>query len=361
MADNNQQWPDLPWNIKLFLSILSFVVDINRCCDRTVNSFLMSFFDLRTFPSKKPINGGVKTSDIAVERTKILWFRLYIPTANNTTPSAASNGAGLHVIFFFHDGGFTYFAPDSKFYDDFCYRLAGEFSAFIISVNYRLAPEHRCPTQYEDSFHILKFIESTQIKGFSNQANLKHCFLLGDSAGGKLAHHVALKASEHEFSRIELIGNILNQPFFGGEERTESELRLTRAPFISMELTDWIWRAFLPKGDNRDHQTVNVFGPNSIDISKFKFPKTIIFVGGYDPLQDWVRSYYEGLRKSTKEVYFVEYPNAMHTFYLFPELPECSSVIKAMRDFMQSNHQGWPTIQFLSTSIGLNWNQAKSV
>ncbi|KAF2297080.1 hypothetical protein GH714_016542 [Hevea brasiliensis] len=307
MADNNQQWPDLPCNIKLFLSILSFFVDITRCCDRTVNSFLMSFFDLRTFPSKKPINGRVKTSDIAVERTKILWFRLYIPTANNTTPSAASNGAGLHVIFFFHDGGFTYFAPDSKFYDDFCYRLAG------------------------------------------------------DSAGGKLAHHVALKASEHEFSRIELIGNILNQPFFGGEERTESELRLTRAPFISMELTDWIWKAFLPKGDNRDHQTVNVFGPNSIDISKFKFPKTIIFVGGYDPLQDWVRSYHEGLRKSTKEVYLVEYPNAMHTFYLFPELPECSSVIKAMRDFMQSNHQGWPTIQFLSTSIGLNWNHAKSV
>ncbi|KAF2297081.1 hypothetical protein GH714_016543 [Hevea brasiliensis] len=343
MAENNQQWPDLPWNAKLFLFVLSFAFNISRRSDGTVNRFLMSFFDLRTSPSKKPINGGVKTSDIVVEKKKNLWFRLYIPTTANNTPCAASNGAGLPVIFFFHGGGFSYFAPNSKFYDDFCYRLAGELSAFIISVNYRLAPEHRCPTQYEDGFHVLKFIDCTQIEGFSSQANLKHCFLAGDSAGGNLAHHVALKASEHEFSRIELIGNILIQPFFGGEERTESELRLTRAPLITTELTDWMWKTFLPKGDNRDHRTVNVFGPNLVDISKVKFPKTIIFVGGYDPLQDWERRYYEGLRKSTKEVYLVEYPNAMHTFYFFPELPECSSMIKAIRDFMQKQSIGVAT------------------
>ncbi|KAF2297204.1 hypothetical protein GH714_019375 [Hevea brasiliensis] len=224
-----------------------------------------------------------------VDKTRNLWFRLYTPITTNTTTVEVSNGAGLPVIFFFHGGGFAYLSTNSKFYDDLCYRLASELSTFIISVNYRLAPEHRCPTQYEDGFDTLKFINNGRIDDFLSKANLKRCFLAGDSAGGNLAHHVALKASEHEFSTIKLNGNILIQPFFGGEERTESELRLTRAPFITLERTDWMWKTFLPKGENRDHRMVNVFGPNWVDISKVEFLKTIIFVGSYDPLQDWQR------------------------------------------------------------------------
>ncbi|KAJ9167231.1 hypothetical protein P3X46_021897 [Hevea brasiliensis] len=332
MAQNDHpQWPDhLPWNVNLFLSALSFSFDVTRRSNGTVNRFLMNFFDLRTSPSKKPIN-GVKTTDITIDKARNLWFRLYTPTT--TTDDGA--GTGLPVIFFFHGGGFAFMAPSSKPFDELCYGLARELSAIIISVNYRLAPEHRWPSEYEDGFDTLKFIDTTNIEGFSVKANLKQCFIAGDSAGGNVVHHVALKASEHEFSNLKLIGNISIQPFFGGEERTESELRLTRAPFVTMERADWMWKAFLPQGSNRDHPAANVFGPNSVDILGVNFPATIIFVGGFDPLQDWQKRYYEGLKKYGKEAYLVEFPNAPHSFYAFPELPEFFLFIKETKDFMQ--------------------------
>ncbi|KDP31594.1 hypothetical protein JCGZ_14819 [Jatropha curcas] len=328
MAQKVSQWPDLPWMPKLILSIAAFLGDITRRSDGSINRSLLRFLDFRTSPSKKPIK-GVKTTDITIDKQRNLWFRLYTPTATTTT-----YGGGLPVIFYFHGGGFAFMAPNSKHYDDFCYRLARKLSSIVISVNYRLAPEHPYPCQYDDGFETLKFVDNSGIEGFSSQANLRQCFMAGDSAGSNIVHNVILKASKYEFSNVKIIGNISIQPFFGGEERTESELRLTKAPFVNMERTDWIWRSLLPDGSNRDHPAANVFGPNSDDISGVEFPATIVFVGGYDPLQDWQKRYYEGLKKSGKEAYMVEYPNAPHIFYLFPELPESSLLIKEVKDFM---------------------------
>ncbi|KDP31593.1 hypothetical protein JCGZ_14818 [Jatropha curcas] len=330
MAQNRSQWPELPWKPKLSLYFLGLLSDVVRLSGGSFNRFSMSFFNFRTSSSKKPIK-GVKTTDITVDKKRNLWFRLYSPSATTTT-----NGGGLPVIFFIHGGGFTLFAPNAKPYDDFCYRLARELSAIIISVNYRLLPEHRYPCQFDDALDALKFIDNSRIEGFSSQANLKQCFMAGDSAGSNIVHNVILKASKCEFSNIKIIGNISIQPFFGGEERTESELRLTKALFVSTARTDWIWRSFLPDGSNRDHPAVNVFGPNySVDITGMKFPATIVFVGGYDPLQDWQKKYYEGLKKCGKEAYLVEYPNAPHGFYVFPELPESDLFITKVKDFMQ--------------------------
>lgn len=227
-------------------------------------------------------------------------------------------------------------AANSKPYDDFCRRLSRELNTIIISVNYRLSPEHRFPTQYEDGLKVLKFIDNWE--GFIPiKANPKLCFVAGDSAGGNLAHNVAVRANDHKFQNLKLIGIIAIQPFFGGEERTESEIKLDGAPVVSMERSDWTWKAFLPRGSNRDHPAANVFGPNADDniIASIDFPATIVFVGGFDPLQDWQKRYVEGLKRCGKEAYLVEYTNAIHTFYAFPELPESGWFINETRDFMQ--------------------------
>lgn len=230
-------------------------------------------------------------------------------------------------------------AANSMSYDDLCKRLAREIPAVVVSVNYRLSPEHRYPSQYEDGFDVLKFIDNPDFEGFSAFGNTdtsssKAFFIAGDSAGGNLAHHVALKACQHQFSRLKLRGVIALQPFFGGEERTESELKLAGAPLISVKRTDWMWKAFLPHGYNRDHQVVNVFGPNSVDISDLPFPPTLVFIGGFDPLQDWQRKYVEGLNKSGKHVYKIEYPNAIHGFYAFPQLPDTSLLMAEIKNFV---------------------------
>ncbi|KAE8730544.1 putative ethylene receptor family protein [Hibiscus syriacus] len=189
---------------------MSFGVDMCRRTNFTVNRTLMSLFDPKSYASKNPVN-GVKSSDIVVDSSCDIWFRLYTPTGTGTD---ARESAAFPVIVFFHGGGFAFMAPNSKPYDDFCRRLAGEFTAIVISVNYRLSPEHRCPTQYEDGLKVLKFIDDVNQWAEGANANLKHCFIAGDSAGGNLAHHIVVKANEHKFRNLRLIGMIAIQPFF---------------------------------------------------------------------------------------------------------------------------------------------------
>ncbi|CAH9109980.1 unnamed protein product [Cuscuta europaea] len=212
--------------------------------------------------------------------------------------------------------------------------------AVVVSVNYRLAPEHRYPAQYDDGFDVLKFLDEEQSKGIlPGNADVSRCFLAGDSAGANLAHNVAKRASEASFRELKVIGLVAIQPFFGGVNRTASETRLVKVdPLVSVDLTDWMWKAFLPAtGEgmvDRDHEVVNVSGPRAVDISKLDFPATMVVVAGFDPLQDWQRRYYEWLKRSGKETYLLEYPNMIHAFYLFPQLPESLQMIQQVKDFI---------------------------
>ncbi|KAG6516602.1 hypothetical protein ZIOFF_027071 [Zingiber officinale] len=127
---------------------------------------------------------------------------------------------------------------------------------------------------------------------------------------------------------------VLIQPFFGGEERTEAELRLTKAPMVSVERTDWMWRAFLPEGADRDHEAANPFGPRAEGELEAALPEAMVVVGGFDPLQDWQRRYYEGLRARGRAARLVEYPEAMHAFYAFPEIKESDIVLEEIKGFI---------------------------
>ncbi|GAA0163611.1 deacetylase [Lithospermum erythrorhizon] len=153
---------------------------------------------------------------------------------------------------------------------------------------------------------------------------------------GNLSHHVALRACQYEFRKLKVIGVVAIQPFFGGEEITEAEERLRKIdPLINLELTEWMWKAFMPPDEgDRDHEVINVSGPKAVDISKLNFPPVLVVIGGFDSLQDWQTRYYEWLNKSGKEAYLVEYPTMVHAFYIFSELPESALLISEIKDFM---------------------------
>lgn len=69
-----------------------------------------------------------------------------------------------------------------------------------------------------------------------------HIYLAGDSSGGNIVHNVAFRAIE---SDVKVLGNILLNPMFGGQERTESEKRLDGKYFVTLQDRDWYWRAYL--------------------------------------------------------------------------------------------------------------------
>lgn len=220
----------------------------------------------------------------------------------------------------------------TKSYDVVCRRFARTLPAIVVSVNYRLTPEHRFPSQYDDGFDVLQFLDHAA--PIPNAADLSKCFLAGDSAGANLAHHVAVRACRTQFQVLKVVGLISIQPFFGGEERTQSEIRFSGYPLVSLARTDWLWKVFLPEGSDRDHYAVNVSGRNAEDILGLDYPNTVVFIGGFDPLQDWQRRYYQWLKKSGKEATLIEYPNMIHAFYVFPELPESSQLFSQVKDFV---------------------------
>ncbi|KAK8519305.1 hypothetical protein V6N13_133229 [Hibiscus sabdariffa] len=319
----------LPFKTRIFISLLSTLSDAASRSDGSVNRLLLRFFDYQVSPNPIPTN-SVSTSDITVDASRNLWFRLFSPSLPSDIP--------LPVVIFFHGGGFTFLSPASQGYDAVCRRFARKFPAFVVSVNYRLAPEHTYPSQYEDGFDVLKFLDENHNAILPENADLSRCFLAGDSAGGNIAHHVAVRACKAEFETLKLRGVICIQPFFGGEERTEAEVELVGAPLVSVGRSDFCWKAFLPKGwSNRDHPAVNVSGPNAEDIRGLEFPATMVVVAGFDPLKDWDRRYYEWLKASGKEARLIEYPSMMHAFYIFPELEESAHLILQIKDFITSS------------------------
>ncbi|CAN4103561.1 unnamed protein product [Withania somnifera] len=333
MAQPSASSPGIPWRTRIALSFVSAVTDYSRRQNGTVNRRLLGIFDLKTRANAKPVK-GVKSFDVTVDPSRDLWFRLFIPTTDESRSLSS-----LPIIVFFHGGGFVYLSPYTKSYDAVCRRFARKVPAVVVSVNYRLAPEHRYPAQYDDGFDVLKFLDDEKNRGLlPENVDLSCCFLAGDSAGGNLAHHVAKRASElSSFVALKVIGLVAIQPFFGGEERTEAEIRLADVDvLISVCRTDWMWKAFLPPGEgmDRDHEVINVSGPRAVDISKLDFPATMVVVGGFDSLQDWQRRYYEWLKKSGKNAYLLEYPTMVHAFYLFPELPESTQLISEIKDFI---------------------------
>ncbi|KAK6123466.1 hypothetical protein DH2020_042787 [Rehmannia glutinosa] len=274
----------------------------------------------------------VSTSDVPIDPSRNLWLRLFVP--NTTNPSNK-----LPLIVYFHGGGFNTFGPNSKCYDELCRHLAAKVPAVIASINYRLAPEHRYPCQYDDCYSAIKFIDDQKDCTFlPPNTDIKKCFVAGDSAGGNIAHHVTFRAHQnsHEFENMKIIGVLLVQPFFGGEERTESELRLKKAPVIDVKQTDWMWRMFLPEGADRDHRAVNVWMDSEVvnEMKGLEFPNVFVVVGGYDPLQDWQRRYVDGLKKCGKQVEVIEFPQAIHGFYVFPEVKEFDSFVSSVTKFI---------------------------
>nr|TKR84238.1 hypothetical protein D5086_0000259050 [Populus alba] len=262
----------IPWRTRLVITMISAATDLSRRSNGTVNRRLLNLLDFKSSPSpNKPIN-SIISSDITVDPTRNLWFRLYTP-GNSGVDGRAT--ASLPVVVFFHGGGF--FFPKCR----------------------------------------IKFVRRRLSQRRAN-----------------LAHHVAVRACRAAFQKVKVIGLVSMQPYFGGQERTESELRLVGYPFVTVERTDWCWRVFLPDGSDRDHYAVNVSGPNAENISDLDFPDTMVIVGGFDPLKDWQKRYYEWLQRSGKEATLIEYPNMFHGFYLFPKLPEALQLFSKVKEFV---------------------------
>ncbi|GLJ42896.1 hypothetical protein SUGI_0889130 [Cryptomeria japonica] len=302
--------------------------------DGTVNRRLAAWLLWCLMPSvpanEKP-KRGVYTKDTVVDHVNGVWVRLFVPVQENGNEREV-----LPVVVYFHGGGFCMLSAAQQLYDEFCRRLAKRRRVVVMSVEYRLAPEHKCPAAYNDGFATLTWLKSNDGRSFlPRNADVSRCFLMGDSAGGNIVHHVGCRVADNmdDWRPLRIVGHVLIQPFFGCEERTISEMNLTNVPISKLEYSDWFWRAFLPAGASRDHPAANVMGLSSPDILAVQVPPSLVVIGGMDNLRDQQLQYMEHLMKMTKEVELLFYETAFHGFFTMP-YPLSSQFLDDISNFM---------------------------
>uniref|UniRef100_A0ACD6A2D8 Uncharacterized protein n=1 Tax=Avena sativa TaxID=4498 RepID=A0ACD6A2D8_AVESA len=328
--------PPMSRIMRLSLKAVDYVADATRRADGTVNRRVLSLLDPRIPAFSSPWR-GVASRDVVIDPALRLRARLFLPT---TRPADATP---LPVIVFFHGGGFAFLSAASLAYNAVCRRIARYASAAVLSVDYRRSPEHRFPAPYDDGIAALRFLDDPKNHPTDVPLDASRCFLAGDSAGGNIAHHVARRyaADVPTFKNVRLAGIIAVQPFFGGEERTPSELRLEGAPIVSVSRTDWMWRAFLPHGADRSHEAACFTSPEAAaGMDSPAFPPVLLVIGGYDPLQDWQRRYCEMLMGSGKDVTVLEYPDGIHAFFLFPQFNHARDLMTRIAEFVGESGGG---------------------
>ncbi|KAL0792254.1 hypothetical protein Bca101_063631 [Brassica carinata] len=236
-------------------------------------------------PDPSPQN-AVVSKDITVNHSNSTWMRLYVPTSKlNDSVSK------LPLVVYYHGGGFVICSVDFKPFHDFCNLMARELNAVVASPSYRLAPEHRLPAAYDDGADALTFIGNSGDEWITSHADLSRTFLAGTSAGGNLAYNAGLRSSAvaGDLTPLRIRGLILHHPFYGGEERCESEIRHADDRVFPPSAGDVCWELCLPVGANRDHVYSNPTvgdGPEQMEMIGRLGWKVMMSGGGVDPMID---------------------------------------------------------------------------
>jgi acetyl esterase/lipase len=297
-------------------------------------------------PTPPPGQPVVQWKDVVYDASHdVCKLRVYKPQA------ASSSGEKLPVIVYFHGGGYIMGSFDMPCFHNCCLRLAGELPALVLSADYRLAPEHPLPAGLDDAATVLRWVRDQAVAvaeeaedadpWLAELADFGRVFVAGDSGGGGVVHHTAVRLASGLVGRLDPVrvaGHVLLFPLFGGEERTKSELELPPGMFLSLPVTDKGWRILLPPGSTRDHPFSNPFGPESPAMDGLPLPPMLVVIAEYDLLCDRAADYAARLNAMGKSVELVKFQGQDHGFFSVEPYGDAGTeVVRLIKRFVYHN------------------------
>ncbi|KAL4636871.1 hypothetical protein ACB092_03G039200 [Castanea dentata] len=170
-------------------------------------------------------DGSVLWKDYVFDKHHNLHLRLYKPTLASLTKPP--------VLYYIHAGDFYFRSRTFPNFHDICHRLASGLTVLVVALDYRLALEQRLPATIDDAMSSLKWLQILAMHGDigcdtwlgDGAVDIDRVFAMGDSSGGNVAHHVALRLDVGlvELKPVRVRGYVLLAPFFGGSVKTRSE------------------------------------------------------------------------------------------------------------------------------------------
>ncbi|MET8352545.1 alpha/beta hydrolase [Micromonospora sp. NPDC005206] len=226
-----------------------------------------------------------------------LRLRLYHPASVPDGP--------LPVVVYFHGGGMVMGSIDS--FDSVARRLCDGCAAIVVSVDYRLAPEHSYPVGNDECYAATVWAYEHAPEFGGDPARIA---VAGDSAGGSLAAAVALRA------RAEGPQLALQMLFYPGLERASvsraSMSEFADSPFLSHADVVWMKAQYLGADESRDTEQ----GVPSKAVDLAGLPPAIVVTAELDPLRDGGEAYGERLRAASVSTVLLRYPGVGHGFMM---------------------------------------------
>ncbi|GMH19027.1 hypothetical protein Nepgr_020868 [Nepenthes gracilis] len=281
-------------------------------------------------PCTQALGPGITARDITIARFNNLWARIYVPYRASKLP----------LLAYFHGGGFCVGSAAWLCYHNFLANLASEVGCIIISANYRLAPENRLPSAYEDCFNTVMWLQQQALSMPNEQSwwlsrcDFSRFFLAGDSAGANIAYNVAIQLGSNPTTILKPLyhtGIILIQPFFGGEMRTASE-KAPQPPHsaLTLAVADAYWRLSLPPGAGREHPWCNPLRIGASKLGSIMFPAMMVCISETDILKDRNVEFVAAMAKAGKVVEMVVYRGVGHAFHVLDASPMSQSRTQEM-------------------------------
>lgn len=223
-----------------------------------------------------------------------LGLRLYTPEGTAPFP----------VTVYMHGGGFVVGDLDTQ--DMIARALCAWGETIVVSVDYRLAPEHPFPAAPDDAFAALLWASSNAASFGGDAARLA---LAGDSAGGNLAAAAALRARDTGGPAVRALVNIYGSCNYPSDD-TPSSREFADGPILRKDDVDWFWEQFLPDPDQQnDPQASPLRAPSHAGL-----PPAFVATAECDPSRDDAERFAARLADAGVPVESKRYPGMVHGF-----------------------------------------------
>ncbi|KAL6861243.1 hypothetical protein ACP4OV_016943 [Aristida adscensionis] len=273
------------------------------------------FGNLDPLPAGVDPATGVASKDVVVDAATGTWARLFLP------PGTGSGGKKLPVVLYYHGGAYVIGSAADPFTHRYLNALVAEAGVLAVALEYRLAPEHPLPAAYEDSWEGLGWVASHAAGAgpepwLSEHGDFSRVFLAGASAGGNIAHAVAVRAGELPAPGMRVRGLLVVHPYFSGAADIAGED--TEKGKAAKARADAFWRFLYPGSPGLDDPLSNPFSEaGGGSAARVAAERVLVCVAENDGLRDRGVWYYESLRASgyPGEVELLESVGEGHCFY----------------------------------------------
>ena len=234
-------------------------------------------------------------------------IRLYFPT-EEAMQAGIVEGNTFPILLFFHGGGWVTESVEN--YDRVCSRMAQATAHIVVSVEYRLAPEHKFPVPLEDCYAAAKALYTNQLIVNTDPDEIT---IIGDSAGGNLTAAVCLMARDRgdfipkrQILIYPALSNCYTQesPFKSVHENGRDYL------LTAVKMEDYLNLYQKSEADRRNPYFAPILEENLADL-----PETLILTAEYDPLRDEGEAYGKKLQEAGNHVEVHRISGAFHGFF----------------------------------------------